>query len=261
VGIIEAHGEGTEGAPPVSTRVLLLGSVGGTFSEYALLWAKSLVPVPDSVTAQNAAQLIVNPLSALLMVRDTPKGEWLLQTGASSVLGKNVIQLSKHFGFKTINLVRNPDQVKDLIALGADAVICTANEDVHAKVMQVTEGKGVKYAIDPVGGDITSTVLQTLSYGGKLTIFGQLSKEDIHFPSGLLVVKLLTLAGFWLVDWIKSASPEEQKNTMAQLIGLFASGTLHCPVEKEYALEEATAAIQASITPGRGGKVLFRISK
>jgi len=260
VGIIEAHGQGTEGAPPVGTRVLLLGAVGGTYSEYTLLWAKALVPIPDSVSDQNAAQLIVNPLSALLMVKDIPRGEWLLQTGASSVLGKNVIQLSKHFGFKTINLVRNATHVKDLVDLGADAVI-TTNEDVSAKIKEITEGKGVKYAIDPVGGDVTSIVLQNMSYGGKISIFGQLAAEDIHFPSGLLVVKLLTLSGFWLVDWFKTAAPEVQKETLINLIGLFSSGVLNCPVDKEFVLEEFVAAIQASNTPGRGGKVLLRISK
>jgi len=262
VGVVEAYGEETpEGVPPVNTRVLLLGSVGGSFAEYTLLWAKNLVPVPDSITDQNAAQLIVNPLSALLMVRDTPKGEWLLQTGASSVLGKNVIQLSKHFGFKTINVVRNPDQVKDLLALGADAVICTASEEIKPKVLQLTEDKGVKYAIDPVGGTVTTAVLQSMAYKGHLSIYGQLAKEDIQFPSGLVVVKLLTLTGFWLVDWFKSTPLEEQKKTMGQLIGLFVSGVLNCPVEKEFHLDEFKEAIQTATTPGRSGKVLLRFSK
>jgi len=211
VGVIEAYGEGTDATLPVGSRVLLAGNVGGSFAEYTLLWAQRLIPVPESISNENAAQMIVNPLSALLMVKDTPAGEWLLQTGASSILGKNVIQLSKHFGFKTINLVRNPDHVKDLLALGADVVIVTASDDVQAKITEVTGGKGIKYAIDPVGGPTTSTILQALSYGGHLTVFGQLVKEDIHFPSGLLVVKLLTLKGFWLVDWFKTAAPEEQK--------------------------------------------------
>jgi len=215
VGIIESHGADTAGAPPVGTRVLLMGSVGGTFAEYTQVPAAALLPVPDAVSNENAAQFVVNPLAAYLLVHSKhgtcpEPGEFLLQTAASSVLGKNVIQLSKHFGFKTINVVRNPKQVEELVALGADVVICTATEDVQQRVNAVTGGKGVKYAIDPVGGDATSAVIQSMAYCGKLSVYGQLAKEEIHFPSGLLVVKLLTLAGFWLSDWFKVAELEEK---------------------------------------------------
>jgi len=186
-------------------------------------------------------------------------GEWLLQTAAASVLGRLVIQLGKILGFKTINIVRNPQQVDELKEIGADAVIVSSKEDVQKRILELTEGKGVLYALDPVGGDTTSAILKSLAYGGKLVIYGQLSDQDIHFPSGLLVVKLLTLSGFWLVDWFKNSSPEEIKKNFTELMTLFATGKINCPVSNEFSLDEFHLAIEKALSEGKGGKVLLKI--
>lgn len=80
-------------ASTTGTRVLLAGCIGGTFADYVLLPAAQAIPVPDGVEDHNAAQFVVNPLTALIMSTRslTPKeGEYLLQTAGASVLGKLV---------------------------------------------------------------------------------------------------------------------------------------------------------------------------
>jgi len=207
----------------------------------------------------------VNPMSAYLMSTKchTPqKGEYLLQTAAGSALGKLVIQLGKILGFKTINIVRSESNKSELLSLGADEVIVTSTEKIPERVAAITGGKGVKYAIDCVGGEQTSEILQSMAFKGKLIIYGQLANEDIHFKSGLLVVKLLTIEGFWLSDWAKSAPPEERKQYFQGLMELFAAKKLDCAVGKEFELKDFAEAFKASADSkaGGGGKVMLKCS-
>jgi len=266
VGIIEEHGKNTTGAPPVGTRVLVLGSVGGNFAEYTVIPVSEIITVPEWLTDHTAAQLVVNPMTAYLLVHSEygvhPKpGEWLAQNGAGSVLGKNVIQLGKHFGFKTINIIRNKNYVDDLKSLGADEVICSESEDVQKRISEITSGKGIKYAIDPVGGDANSPIFQSMMHGGKISIFGQLAKEDIHFSSRLMIIKLLTLAGFWMTDWLKTASKEEKKMIIGEVISLFKRKILDCPVEVEFGLGDLEKALEAATKSGKKGAVLLKLSE
>ena len=103
----------------------------GSWTEYATVTATNLVSIPDAVSDDSAAQAIINPLTALLMVdellsevkaSDDKKGIYLLQTAAGSTLGKQFIQIAKSRGVKTINLVRRAAQAEELKALGADEV-------------------------------------------------------------------------------------------------------------------------------------------
>jgi len=263
VGVVEEHGEGCSGAPPKGSRVLVLGV--GTWCEFVVLPAKGLIVVPEGVSNQNAAQFFVNPMSAYLMTTQflTPQsGEYLLQTAAGSALGRVVIQMGKIFGFKTINVIRNADAKAELIAAGADEVIVTATEKVSDRLKAITGGKGVKYAIDCVGGDGTTEIIHNMAFRGKLLIFGELASEEIHFRSGLMVVKLLTIQGFWVSDWVQSAPTEEKQKCFGGLMQLFLTGKLDCSVGKEFELKDFTEAFRASkdTKVGGSGKVMFKCS-
>lgn len=220
--------------------------------------------MPDSVSNNNAAQFFVNPMSAYLMTTEylTPqKDEWFLQTAAGSALGKIVIQLGKILGFKTINVVRNENNKEELLQAGADEVIVSSKEKVSERVMAITGGKGVKYAIDCVGGEQTTEILHSMAYGGKILIFGQLSNDEIHFKSGLFVVKLLTVQGFWLSDWIKNAPSENVAKNFKGLMTLFATGKLNCSAGKEFELKDFAEAFKASVdSKVGGGKVMLKVS-
>ena len=137
----------------IGQRVVPLGTQG-TWSEYVVVAPQQLVPVHDHVSDQAAAQFIVNPVTAWVMLThelNLQPGEWVLQNAAGSTLGRLVIQLAKLNGFKTVNFVRRREQVAELLALGADAVICTEDNNVVEQVMALTDG-GVTGAIDAVGG-------------------------------------------------------------------------------------------------------------
>ena len=91
-------------------------------AEYVVIPAKQAVPIPASLSIEQAASAFVNPTTAYAMTRrvlNVPKDAWLLQTAAASVVGRMVISLGKHFAFRTINVVRRREQAKELQNLAA----------------------------------------------------------------------------------------------------------------------------------------------
>jgi NADPH2:quinone reductase len=152
--VIDALGEGVDGVA-VGQRVITIG-VMGTWQEYVLADADRVLAVPDGLSLSTAAQLLTNPLTALLLVTselDIQPGEWLLQTAAGSTVGKLVVQLGRHLGFKTINVVRRRSAVDEILELGGTAAICTEDEALHERVAAIAGHDGVRKAIDCVAGD------------------------------------------------------------------------------------------------------------
>jgi NADPH2:quinone reductase len=239
-------------------RVIPLGVVG-TWQEYLVAGAAQVIPVPDSVSDQTAAQFVVNPLTAWIMIEELGlrPGEWLLQTAAGSTLGRVVLQLARLRGFKTINVVRRRAQAEELKALGADEVISTDDEDVVERVKEITGREGLTKAIDAVGGETGGAVVRVLGRGGLLLVYGLLSMEPLPVDSGRMIFTTSTIRGFWLGEWFRSAPPERQQAVTAELLRLMATGEVVPPVEAEYPLSEVLAAIEHSVRPGRGGKVLL----
>jgi NADPH:quinone reductase-like Zn-dependent oxidoreductase len=120
VGVIDELGSGADGLS-VGQRVITIG-VTGTWQEFVVANVERVLPVPAGMSDSTAAQLLSNPLTAVILtgeVLDVRPGEWLLQTAAGSIVGQSVIQLGVHFGFKTLNVVRRRSAVEDILALGA----------------------------------------------------------------------------------------------------------------------------------------------
>ena len=91
----------------VGQRVFAHNGSGGNWSQYAVVPAQTAWPVPNDIPDAQVASLMINPATAILMVRHVlavPRGEWLLQSAAGSELGRMIIRLAKHDGIRTINV-------------------------------------------------------------------------------------------------------------------------------------------------------------
>ena len=246
---------------PVGRRVVPLGVSPGTWAELMVVPAARLLPVPDGVSDEAAAQLVVNPLSAWVLVvdeLDLQPGEWLLQNAAGSTLGRVVIQLARARGFRTINVVRRAEQGEELLALGADEVIVTDHEDVEERVREITAGEGVGKAIDAVGGELAGRIAAALAPRGTLITYGRLSgAASVPVDSRLQIFAGTTVRGFWLVRWFQEVPPAHVERTIATVLGLIAEGVVDPPVEARYDLADVREAVAHSERPGRSGKVLL----
>ncbi|HEX8853364.1 MAG TPA: zinc-dependent alcohol dehydrogenase family protein [Pyrinomonadaceae bacterium] len=257
-GEVAALGEGVAHLN-VGQRVIPLG-VAGTWQEYIVAPAAQVIPVPDAVSDQTAAQFVVNPLTTWIMCVEElslKPGEWLLQTAAGSTLGRVVLQLARQRGFKTINVVRRREQAEELKSLGADECVATDEEDLAARVGEIAGREGVVKAIDAVGGETGAAALGALSRGGVMLAYGLLSDQPIPVDVGRMIFNSTTLRGFWLSDWMRTSPPERQLAVTSAMLQAMATSEIVPPVEAEYQLADVLTAIEHSERPGRSGKVLL----
>jgi NADPH2:quinone reductase len=167
VGIVEAVGPGVQ-ATIVGTRVVFI-HMWNTWRERIVCPVDKLVPVPDSLDDAAAATSYTNPLTAWALTRSShnlKEGDWLLQTAAASSVGKLVLQLAQQYRFKTINVIRRREQETIIRNLGGNEVICTADQDLTARLQELTAGKGVERAIDCVAGELGAEVARNLAPAG-----------------------------------------------------------------------------------------------
>jgi len=257
VGRIDALGEGVT-KWKLGQRVIPM-SVAGTWQELVLASAAQLIPAPDEVNDSVAAQFIVHPLTAWLLLEQVvvPLGAWVLQTAAASTMGRLVIQMARNRGLRTINVVRRPEQVADLRSLGADEVVDVSHEDLRNRVKAITGGEGVLLAFDAVGGDMGARALRTLAPGGTLVAYGIRTVEPLPVEAAHLVFRGITVRGFWLSSWFQTSTAANRARVFGEVMSLLAQGLVDPEVEAQFELHDFAAAIRRAEAPGGHGKVLL----
>jgi NADPH:quinone reductase len=263
VGIVEQNGGGLLGWRVLGRRVAVINTDSGNWQQQVIIPARQAIPIPDGVPDEQIACFMVNPATAYIMtatVLRVPPGEWLLQTAAGSALGKMVIKLGKHFGFRTINVVRRQEGIDQLRQLGADAVINTSKEDLVERVQEITDKKGVRYALDAVGGDVGSRVAGSLAVGGRMLIYGSLSFEPIHLDPRFMIFGSKKVEGFWLTDWMRGRNPLTLLRLFRRIGQLLKQGVLTSDIAATYAMDQIAEAVRQVDQPGRQGKVLLRLN-
>jgi NADPH:quinone reductase-like Zn-dependent oxidoreductase len=262
VGIVES-GRGLLGRLRIGKRVAVINETGGNWSEKVVVSALRVVPLAKHVSDDQAAMFFINPATAYIMTRlilKVPPGAWLLQTAAGSALGKMVIRLGQHYAFRTISVVRCREQAEELLRAGGDAAIATESESIEDRVGQVTNGQGVPFALDAVGGETGSSVVRSLSRGGRLLVFGTLAEEPLSLPSRMLFLGVKHIDGFWLSDWAGRQSIWTMMRLFRRIHELIAKGVLETDVGPGFALDDITAAVRLATTPGRTGKILLKMN-
>lgn len=263
VGIVET-GKGLLAWRVMGRRVAVLNGRSGNWAEQVVIPARQAVPLPDWMSDDQAAMFFVNPASALVMARyvlKVARGSWLLQTAAGSALGRMLIRLGQHYGFRTLNVVRRREQAEELLRLGGTAVIATNEEPLAERALAITNGAGVPYAIDAVGGATGSEVVKALAPEGRMLLFSSLSGEPLQIPPRPLMNGHKTIEGFWLSDWVKRQNPLRMLALFSRLKQMIRQGILVSEVGATFGLDEITSAVQRAEEVGRQGKVLLRIGK
>ena len=264
VGIVEASGGGFLANRLRGRRVAIAsGPPNGSWQDAVVVEARRAIPVPKGLPDDQAAGLIINPLTAWVMIHEVlevARGGWVIVTAAGSALGKSVVRLGRREGFRTICVVRSDANSAELKALGADAVIETNRQDLIAEVARVTGGRGALYALDCVGGPLTSEVVRCLGRGGRMVLYGTLDDRPITLPVRDLLMADLRVSGFYLGHWVTAQSPLRMLGALRAVKRLAAEGIFHADVSETYPLERVAEAVEAALRPGRTGKVLLRLT-
>ena len=262
VGVVVENGGGAIGWLRKGKRVAVLNSRVGNWGEFTVASSKQVIPIPAAIPDDQAASFFVNPATAIALTERelfVPPGEWLLQSAAGSSLGKMIINCAKLKGFRTINVVRRPEQIDELKKLGADEVILE-KDGIADQVRRITGGAGVKFALDPVGGATGTQVIQSLGHGGTCILYGLLSGQPVSVdPRGLITGSKL-VCGFWLADWMATLGLVSKLQLIRQIGSLMTSGILRTETGTAYPMERVRDAVREAATTGKAGKVLLRIA-
>ncbi|MFP3467487.1 zinc-binding dehydrogenase [Leifsonia sp. SIMBA_070] len=258
LGVVDALGEGVD-TLTVGQRVVT-GGTFGVWAEYFVARAGGLIPVPDALPDEAAAQLVAMPFSAISLLEslDLAEGEWLIQNAANGAVGRMVAQLGAARGVNVVGLVRRAAGVEELRAQGIERVIATDGDDWREQLAAITDGAPIRVGVDSVGGSAAGDVLSTLAVNGTLVVFGAMASPTLELASGDIIFKQATVKGFWGSVVSREMPADERNRLFQELFARIQEGTLTLPVAGIHGLDDIAAAVSASDRPGRVGKVLLR---
>lgn len=265
VGMVEANGAGASKFAP-GTRVTAavwpdFKGGNGLWQEYLAVKEEYLVAVPDDITDDAAACAVVNPVTVLGMMDQlspVPEGRYVVLTAAGSALARMTLGLCKSRGIKTIGIVRRRETMDDIKAAGATEVVCSSDEDVVARITQITGPEGAWGALDSCGGETTNKLCQVVRQGGKVVLYGAMEDLEAKIHVGYTLFKNVSVQGYWLMIDLWQQGPKQWAATLDRVWDMYRTGVFKSGADKEYALEDAVAAVAEANKPARGPKVLLR---
>jgi NADPH:quinone reductase-like Zn-dependent oxidoreductase len=258
LGVVDALGDGVDRLT-VGQRVVT-GGTFGVWAEYFVARAAALIPVPDALPDEAAAQLVSMPFSAISLIESLglSEGDWMLQNAANGAVGRMVAQLGAARGLNVVGLVRRAAGVEELRAQGIERVLATDDPAWRDRLDELTGGAPIRVGVDSVGGRSAGDVLAALAENGTLVVFGAMASPTLELSSGDIIFKQATVKGFW-GSVVSREMPADQRGRLFQeLFARIQDGTLTLPVASIHPFSDIAGAVAASDTPGRVGKVLLR---
>jgi NADPH:quinone reductase-like Zn-dependent oxidoreductase len=226
-----------------------------TWRERMLTSADGLFALPPDADPQQLSMLAINPPTAALLLSeyvDLKPGEWVVQNSANSAVGRWVIAFAKARGLKTVNIVRRPELVAELKAIGGDVVVVDS-PDVSKEIKAAIGKAEIRLALDGVSGPASGVLASTLSPHGTLVSYAAMSSKPISISPLDVIFKPLTVRGFWLGHPETAA---KSAPTIAQAAEMIASGRVRIPVAATYPLSSIKEAVAHAV---RGGKILLDV--
>jgi NADPH2:quinone reductase len=256
-GIVSAVGSQTK-TVKIGDRVAWSGSLG-SYAEYVAATADSLVPVPATITDQQAAAAMMHGLTAHYLANDAHKlkaGETALVHAAAGGVGLLLVQMARAIGARVIGTASSEEKAKLAREAGADEVIIFTKQDFETEVKRLTGGKGVDVVYDGVGMATFEKNLNVMRLRGMLVIYGMSSGPVPPVDpaklseKGSLYMARTTLAHF-------TATREELLARTGALFAMIADGKLKLRIAKTYPLAEAPQAHQDMEARKLAGKLLL----
>ena len=241
------------GEEVLCTRMSLLGEHrDGTLSEYIRVPARNLVPMPDGWTFEEAAALGVNHLTAWRMLVSRARlqaGESVLIFGIGGGVSLAGLQLAKAMGARVFVTSTQQDKLDRALALGADGVIHSREQDVVQEVMRLTGKRGVDVVFENVGQAVWDSALRSAVRGGRIVTCGATTGDQPGADLRRVFIRQLQILGSTLgnLEELKALTRFCEQQDLRPLI------------EKTYALDDIHAALDRLASGQQFGKLAVRI--
>jgi NADPH2:quinone reductase len=258
-GLVVEAGEGFFPKLRKGKRVMFTASDehDGAWAEYVVTSAMKCIPVSNHVSFEQAATLIVNPLTALALINIAKAGEHkaLVNNAAASALGKMILRLANKENIEVINIVRKKEQADLLETLGAKHVLNSEDADFKTRLKEISHQLHANLFLDAVGGEHTPILLEASPKGSKLISYAKLSEEDFCLDPRILIKEEKTMEGFQLANWTA-------KRKIWQVLGdikkvkKMVKDIFQTEIQDTFPLDEINEAIETYKSNMTKGKVL-----
>ena len=242
-GVIATVGDGVDSAR-VGEAVLASTGWGGLAEKVAAPAAGSL-PVPDGMDMVTASAFLYAYGTSHHALRDRARlqpGETLLVLGAAGGVGLAAVELGRVMGARVIAAASSPQKLELCRAAGADDTIDYEQEDLRARLKELTAGHGVDVVYDPVGGRFSEPALRSMAWDGRFLVIGFAAGDIPRIPLNLALLKGCSIVGvFW--GAFVGREPAWHRRNVDELLGWWREGKLRPHVSATYPLERGAEAI------------------
>lgn len=230
----------------------------GALADYAVLPENICVSIPDEMTDEHAAAFLIaygTSHVALDYKAGLQPGERLLVLGASGGVGLTAVELGKLMGAEVVAVARGAAKLEVAKAAGADHLLDSEADDLRTAV-KALGGADVVY--DPIGGELFKAALRACNPEARLIPLGFASGEVPQIPANHLLVKNLTVIGFYWGGYAR-VNPKVLTDSFEVLTRWYVEGKLEPHVSHVLPLEQANDALDLLRTRKATGKVVVRI--
>ena len=242
-GVIEETGESVKDLK-VGDRVAYASPPTGSYAERKVMPADRLVKIPDDISDEVAAAIMLKGMTVEYLVRRTynvKAGQAVLFHAAAGGVGLIACQWLKAIGATVIGTVGSDEKAALAKENGCDHTILYREEDFVAKVKEITNGEGVPVVYDGIGKDTAIQGLDCLSPLGLMVIFGNASGNAPPIDTGLLAAKgSLFLTRPTLMTY--NAKREDLVESAQQLFNMVSNGKINISINARYSLKDAAQA-------------------
>jgi NADPH:quinone reductase len=232
--------------------------VNGGYAQKVVVPEAWLVPLPDEVSDEQAAGLLLQGLTAHALLHycaHVEEGETVVVEAAAGGTGGLAVQLAKRAGAKVIALASSDEKRAQAERLGADATADSRADDLKQAILDANGGERVDVVLHMSGTGFEDE-LHALGMLGRIVVFGNAARHPNELQTNYLLQTSKSVLGFWLVGLIARRRDLIQSMT-ADLLGAVASGELEVVIGNTYPLSEAAQAHQDIQERRTTGKLLL----
>jgi NADPH:quinone reductase-like Zn-dependent oxidoreductase len=262
-GVVDAVGQDVDKSW-VGKRVAIIPAF--SMNDYAMLGEEVIAPAaalgeyPAKLSPEEGAAVWMQYLTAygaLIAIAHLAKGDFVVIPAASSSVGIAAIEIVKAEGAISIATTRKSNKKAELLALGADYVIATEEEDIVARVKEITGGEGARVTFDPVAGPLLEKLAEAAAIGGIIFEYGWLSMQPTPFPLLTALVKGLNIRGYSMMEITLNLEklPAAKKYVYDRL----ADGRLRPKVGKIFPFAQTIEAYKYLESNAQVGKVVITV--
>lgn len=243
----------------VGDRVMANVTGGGFASEAVADWT-DVHKIPDAMDFVTAAAFpVAYGTSHLGLLKAALRpGEVLVVHGAAGGVGLTAVEIGAAMGATVIATAGGAEKVQIALDHGAHHGIDYKAEDVRTKVKELTGGRGADVVYDPVGGEIFDASLRSIAPDGRILVIGFASGNVPQIPANHLLVKNVTVIGYWWGAYRK-LNPLLVRQSMNDALDMWTQGKLHPHVSQTLPLAQASEALALLKSRAVSGKLVLTL--